>query len=815
MSSTVKIDVRVEELLKKLTLNEKISLLSGQDIWNTVAVKRLGIPSITMTDGPHGVRATAPEAGRKMGAVTAFPTGISMGAAWNPELVEQVGQALGEETRGMDCDILLGPCVNIVRDPRGGRNFETFSEDPYLTGKTAVAYIKGVQSRGVGTSLKHFAANNYEVERNRATSNVDERALREIYLAQFEMAVKEAQPWTVMCSYNRINGVYASQNQHLLNEILKDEWGFQGAVVSDWAANHTIFESVQGGLDLEMPGPAKYYRLLGEAIRNWQIDEKCVDGAARRVLRMILLSGRMDQTVSKGSVNTAAHQKLARQLAEEAITLLKNDGNALPLGKDVKSIAVIGPNAAEAVIEGGGSSKVPPLYRVSPLEALQTRLAGKMKIEYTSGSDNVDEPFTIPSTWLKGGLHGEFYEMPDFSGEPLEVREGFGAEFWWHIAWTPLQIKPMAMRWMGSLTVPMDGSYKFTLNHAGKVKLFLDGKLILESNSALGGSDHWSTHALAVQKMQAGRSYEFRMDYVRHPEQDIVNYGLGIGLSFEAGKDPRLAQAVELAKRCDVALVFAGYPDAYETEGTDRPSIDLMGGQNELIAAVAAANPRTVVVLNAGAPVSMPWVEQVAAVVQAYYPGMENGNAVASVLLGKVNPSGKLPVTFPARLEDSPAYINASYPGCREVNYGEGIFVGYRYYDMKDVEPLFPFGHGLSYTSFAYSNLKMNRKVKAGQPVEVSLVVTNTGKVAGKEVVQLYVNDLKSSLPRPPKELKGFAKVNLKPGEAGTVTFSLDERALAFYDPQKQGWVAEPGEFEVLVGSSSRDIRVREEFRLE
>ncbi len=322
MSAAERIEQRLEELLEKLTTSEKISLLSGQDIWNTVPVKRLGIPSITMTDGPHGVRSSAPEAGRKTGAVTAFPTGISMGASWNPELVEQVGQALGEETRGMDCDILLGPCVNIVRDPRGGRNFETFSEDPYLTGKTAVAYIRGVQSRGVGTSLKHFAANNYEVERDRANSIVDERTLREIYLMQFEMAVKKAQPWTVMCSYNRVNGIYASQNHILLTQILRDEWGFEGAVVSDWGANHTIFESVQAGLDLEMPGPAKYYRLLSDAAQRWQIDETAIDQAVRRVLRLILLSGRMNKKLSKSAVNTPAHQKLARQLAQEAITLL-------------------------------------------------------------------------------------------------------------------------------------------------------------------------------------------------------------------------------------------------------------------------------------------------------------------------------------------------------------------------------------------------------------------------------------------------------------------------------------------------------------
>jgi beta-glucosidase len=815
MGTAKEIRLRVEDLLKKMTVDEKVAMLAGRDIWNTVAVERLGIPSITMTDGPHGVRSTAPEAGRKMGAVTAFPTGIAMGAAWNPELVEQVGQALGEETRGMDCDILLGPCVNIVRDPRGGRNFETFSEDPYLTGRTAVAYINGVQSQGVGTSLKHFAANNYEIERHRASTNVDERTLREIYLAQFEMAVKEARPWTVMCSYNRINGVYASQHEHLLNEILKGEWGFEGAVVSDWAANHTIFESVQGGLDLEMPGPAKYYTLLGDALHNWQIDEDVVDEAVRRVLRLVVLSGRMDKPLSKGSVNTLAHQKLARKLAEEAITLLKNDGGLLPLGKRVKTIAVIGPNAAEAVIEGGGSSRVPPLYRVSPLEALQKQVGSKVKIEYAIGSDNVDKPFTVPHSWLPGGLHGEFYELADFSGEPLEARDGFGTDFWWHTAWTPMEIKPVAMRWTGSLTVPVDGAYKIILTHAGKVTLFLDGKAILKSVAPKPGAGDFSAAGETTQMLQAGKSYELRMDYARHTEQEIVSYSLGIGMAFEKGKDTRLEQAVELATRCEVALVFAGYPEAFESEGRDRPSMELMGGQDELIAAVAQANPHAVVVLNVGAPVSMPWAGQVAAIVQAYYPGMENGNAVASVLLGKVNPSGKLPLTFPVRLEDSPAYINASYPGCREVNYGEGIFVGYRYYDQKDVTPLFPFGHGLSYTSFTYSDLKVTKKFKAGGKVDVSLTVTNSGEAAGKEVVQLYVSDRKSALPRPPKELKGFAKLALGPGEAGKVAFTLDERAFSYYDPHKQGWVAEPGEFDVLVGSSSRDIRVKAKVTLE
>jgi beta-glucosidase len=819
MTPAERIEQRVEGLLKKLTLDEKISLLSGQDIWNTVPVKRLGIPSITMTDGPHGVRASHPEVRRKAGPATAFPTGISMGASWNSDLIEQVGQALGEETRGMDCDILLGPCVNIVRDPRGGRNFETFSEDPYLSGRTAVAYIKGVQSRGVGTSLKHYAVNNYEMERFRASSRVDERTLREIYLPQFETAVKETQPWTVMCSYNRINGIYAGENDYLLNEILRKEWGFEGAVISDWGATHTVFNSVAHGLDLEMPGPARYYKLLGDAVRNWQIDEQAVNEAARRVLRLVALSGRLDKKVFKGSVNTKQHQSLARRLAEEAITLLKNDGGVLPLDKaKVKSAAVIGPNAAMAVVSGGGSSRVEPPYRVSPLEVLQEALGDK--ITYERGCDNYDKPFEVPRAWMTGpngnhGMRGMMFLSPDFTGEPIITQDTPGSEFWWHSAWAT-HGAPGSARWTTRLTIPESGHYLFHLEHMGGMRLYLDDELVLESHAPdPATSTRFDASALATRELKEGQSYEFRLDFVRYPAQEIIAFKLGLGLTFATGRDPRLERAVELAKRCEVALVFVGYPDAYETEGADRPSIGLMGRQDELIAAVAAANPKTVVVLNSGAPVSMPWLEQVAAVVEAYYPGLESGNAMARILLGEVNPSGKLPVTFPVRLEDSPAFINASYPGCREVNYGEGTFVGYRYYDKKDVAPLFPFGHGLSYTTFAYSDLKVAKKVKAGERAEVTVKVKNTGKLAGKEVVQLYVADLESALPRPPRELKGFAKVALKPGQSKTVAFTLNERSLAYYDPVKKGWVAEPGEFEVMVGSSSRDIRLKAKFTLE
>ena len=813
--STLNINKRVEELLQQLTLKEKISLLSGKDIWNTVPIGRLGIPSIVMTDGPHGVRAANPEAGRVIGPTTAFPTGISMGACWDVELMEQVGKALGAETRGMGCDILLGPCVNIVRDPRGGRNFETFSEDPYLAGRTAIAYIQGVQSQGVGTSLKHYAVNNYEIERFRASSEIDERTLREIYLPQFEMAVKETQPWTVMCSYNRVNGVYASEHAYLLRTILKEEWGFEGAVISDWGAVHNIYEPIKNGLDLEMPGPAKYFKLLADAAHVWQIDEAEIDEAARRVLRLIVLSGRLDDATTRGAVNTPEHQTLARKLAESAITLLKNEANVLPLdaGK-LQSVAVIGPNAAEAVIEGGGSSRVAPPYRVSPLQAIRAALGDKLEILHAQGCDNYDEPFTVPNGWIKDGMKFSAYLESDLSGEPLMHMELQQPELWWHSAWVDMPKIPNSAKATGRLSVPEDGLYWFVLSHGGQVRILLDGELLIESKDQYPFDRAHPDRVQIKYPLKAGHTYNLTIEYKRPLDEEIFFFKLGLGRTYEAGQDSRHKQAVEAAKNSEVAVVFVGLPEAFESEGRDRENIELPGGQNELISAVAAVNPNTVVVLNVGAPVTMPWVDEVEAIVLAYYPGLENGSAVTNILTGAVNPSGKLPISLPKKLEDSPAYINASYPDARKVHYGEGIFVGYRYYDEKGVEPLFPFGHGLSYTTFEYSDLQVSQKGKRGTEVDVQLTLKNSGSIAGQEVVQLYMADPASSLPRPPKELKAFAKVELQPGESKTISFSLNQRAFSFFDPQKMEWIVEPGRFEILAGSSSRDIRLKAGFEL-
>lgn len=793
------IEQRIENLLQQLTLKEKVALLSGRDIWNTVPIERLGIPSITMTDGPHGVRANKHEAVRPVGPTTAFPTGISMASTWNPDLIEKTGAALGAETRAMRCDVLLGPCVNIVRHPLGGRNFETYAEDPYLAGRIGTAWVKGVQSQGVAASLKHFACNNQEIERFRGNSVVDERTLREIYLSQFETVVKEAQPWTVMCSYNRINGVYASQHNYLLNEILRDEWGFDGAVVSDWNANHTIFESVQGGLDIEMPGPAKYYgSLLEEAVQNWQIEESVIDDAVRRVLKLIIRTGKFDAQQTAGSVNTIEHQQLAREVAAEATVLLKNAGAALPLDLDttIKSIAVIGPSAIGWQISGGGSSRVEPPHVIGPLTALKTKLSDRVKIEYAEGCDNY---VVLPT--MHGEFKAEFFNNPALAGEPLAARVEKALNLSWWFATPDPAITSMqySARWSQKLNVARAGHYLFGVSSTCDARVYIDGRVIVASGQPE-----------VVIDLETGKEYAFKVEMRKADNMHWAS--VRAGMAYRPEPDDRIQQATELAARSDVAIVFAGQPENYETEGTDRLDMDLAGRQNELIAAVAKANPKTIVVLNCGSPVAMPWVNDVAAIVLAHYPGMEGGHAVADVLCGKVNPSGKLTVTYPRALKDTPAYNN--YPGSRDVVYGESIFVGYRHYDLREIEPLFPFGHGLSYTTFEYSDLKVSESVERGEAVQVSVMVKNVGKVAGKEVVQVYVSDKQSSLARPPKELKGFVKIELKPGEIKTVTFELNARALSFYDPSRKQWVAEPGEFEVLIGSSSRDIRAKVKFTL-
>ncbi len=645
-----------------MTLEEKAALCTGASGWTTTPVERLGIPAMLVSDGPHGVR-RVPDVhslSEKSLPATCFPTASSLASTWDAGLIYVMGQALGEECIALNVDVLLGPGANMKRSPLGGRNFEYFSEDPYLAGEMAASLINGVQSKGVGTSLKHFAANNQEFQRFSIDAQVDERTLREIYLPAFETAVKKAQPWTVMCAYNKLNGSYCSENHRLLVDILKDEWGFEGLVVSDWGAVHNRVNSLKGGLDWEMPGPQdRRVQSVVEAVRAGKLEEAVLDESVRRILRIVFKAA---ETPKGSSFDSSAHHALARKISAEGMVLLKNDG-ILPLGSP-QNIAVIGYTAQQAHFQGGGSSHINPTQ--------------------------VDVPFVEIQR-----------QAPDAE---LTYADGYFAD--------------------------------------------------------------------------------------------------------DSFQQPLIDEAVAIAGVADVALLFIALPSFKESEGYDRADLDLTAQQIALIKAVTSVQPRTVVILNNGAPVVVgDWIDGTAAVLEAWMMGQAGGGAVSDVLFGNVNPSGKLAETFPVKLADTPAYIN--FPGgSGEVRYGEGLFIGYRYYEAKQMPVQFPFGYGLSYTTFTYSNLRLSASsFDDVDGLAVSVDVTNSGSVAGKEIVQIYVHDEQSGLVRPPQELKGFAKLELQPGETKTATVQLDFRAFAYYHPGYQQWITEDGAFEIRVGASSADIR--------
>lgn len=816
---------RVETLLAQLTLEEKCTLVAGADLWRTPPIERLGIPALKMTDGPNGARG-----GQMFGGVKAacFPCGVALASTWNTALVERIGVALAEETKTKSAHILLGPTINIHRSPLGGRNFECYSEDPYLTARLAVAYIQGLQSQGVGASLKHYVCNDAEFERTTLSTEIAERPLREIYLYPFMVAVQEAQPWTVMAAYNKVNGIYASEHPYLLTDILKQEWGFEGFVVSDWTAVKSTVPAANAGLDLEMPGPPRFFQkdLLVAAVHAGEIPEAVMDDKVRRILRIMEKCGVFEspEEQPERAVDRPEHRQLIREAAAEALVLLKND-EVLPLNEQaLTSIAVIGPNAATARIMGGGSARVNYHYAISPLEGIRQRCGETIRVLHEAGCTNykdipLPEPaWLTPAAGMTGpGLTAQFFNSLDLSGQPVLTTVYSELHFFWFGQIAP-EIDPhtYSMRLSGTLTVPDDGTYTFSLTSAGLSRIYLDGREILDNWTRQTAGDGFfgmgSAEIQAEIPLIGGRPYAITVEYSRQNAPMIG--GLRIGCLPPVIGDP-MQRAVEAAAAADVALLFMGLSDEWDSEGFDRPDMELPGEQVALIERVAAVNPRTIVVLTSGGPLNMlPWLDKVAAVVQAWYPGQELGNAVADVLFGDVNASGKLPTTFPKRLEDNPAYLN--FPGENgKVTYGEGIFVGYRYYDKKKIEPLFPFGHGLSYTTFAYSNLRLSATTIAPEEtLAVAIDITNTGTRAGKEIVQLYVRDVAARLMRPEQELKGFAKVALAPGETRTVTFTLGKEALSYYDPAVPGWVAEAGEFEVRVGASSRDIRATATFTL-
>jgi len=675
----------VKKLVNELTLEEKASLCSGADFWHTEAIDRLNIPAAMVSDGPHGIRKQENLADH-MGVAESikaigFPTASAMACSFDRDLLHKVGDTLGEECVAEDLAVLLGPGINMKRSPICGRNFEYYSEDPVVAGELGAAFVNGVQEHGVGTSLKHFAANNQEWRRMSISAEIDERTLREIYLAAFETVVKKAQPWTIMCSYNRINGVYSCENDWLLNKVLRDEWGFEGLVMTDWGAMDERVPSLKAGLDLEMPDcHGETDKLIVKAVQSGELEESVLDTAVERILTMVdkYLTARKDidpasmvhplpSSVERG-YDVAAHHALARTTAEQSAVLLKNE-DILPLQKD-KKIAFIGEFAKVPRIQGGGSSH-------------------------------------INNTWIESAL--------DAAG-------------------------------------------------------------------------------------------------------DSVSYAQGFHIDEETTDETLLQEAITLAKESDVAVIFAGLPDSFESEGFDRTHLNMPANQNELIARISEVQPNVVVVLHSGSPIAMPWLDKVAGVLQMYLAGQASGGAAVNLLFGDATPCGKLAETFPLHLEDNPSYLN--FPGNREkVCYQEGVFIGYRYYDKKKMDVLFPFGYGLSYTDFTYSNMKVtvNGKnaadvdvIKETDEIIVSADITNTGNCDGAEIVQLYIKNPVVYEIRPEKELRDFAKVFLKAGETKTVTFTLNARAFSYYETRIHDWYAESGDYEILLASSSRDIRLQD-----
>jgi len=818
-------ETRIEALLREMTVAEKVSLLAGESMWHSRPIERLGIPAIKVSDGPNGARGGGSFAG---GSVTSacFPVAISLGSTWDPRLVERIGQALAQETQSKGAHFLLAPTVNIHRSPLNGRNFECYSEDPYLSARMAVAYINGLQRQGVGATVKHFVCNDSEFERNTISSDVDERTLREIYLPPFEAAVREAGSWAVMSSYNRVNGVYAGEHRPLLHDLLKHEWGFDGIVMSDWFGTKSTVDAANNGLDLEMPGPPRWRgEQLLAAVEAGEVDMEALDDSVRRMLRSIERAGAFEHPDDRPEQadDRPEHRALIRTAGAEGAVLLRNENDALPLdAAQLRSLAIIGPNAKTAVIMGGGSAQVNAHYAVAPYDAIAAVVADEVELAYQIGCTNhkllprLDVAMVQPASGTQRGLEVAYFNNPDLDGEPAYVSHTASAEQAWLGEVAPgVQPRNFSARFTAVFTPQESGKHTFGLSSAGLSKLFVDDRQLIDNWSQQTRGDSYfgtgSTEVSAPIELVAGRDYRLRLEYSSRGATLLAGVRLGY---LPPVADDSIERAASIAAKADAALVFIGLNGDWESEGHDRPDMELVGRQNELVSRVAASNPRTIVVLQTGSPVTMPWLDEVAAVVQAWYPGQECGNAIADVVFGVVDPAGRLTQTYPARLEDNPAFIN--YPGENgHVRYGEGIFVGYRYYETKRVEPVFPFGFGLSYTSFEYDKLELSADtIGPDERLTVSVNITNSGSRAGKEVVQLYVSDAAARVRRPPKELKAFRKVALEAGETQTVTLELDRSSLAFWDDARHAWVAEAGTFEVLVGSSSQHIRQRATFEL-
>ncbi|HET6383077.1 MAG TPA: glycoside hydrolase family 3 C-terminal domain-containing protein [Armatimonadota bacterium] len=806
------LEARVNDLFGRLTEDEKLGFLTGTG-FTTQPIPRLGVPAMGMADAGQGVRGGV---NGTLGPATLFPSGVTMASSWDTALISKIGQAIGEEAlnKGVGAHVVLGPAIDIHRSPLGGRNGEYFSEDPYLAARLTVNYVKGMQSTGCAACVKHYACNNEEVDRGFVNVHVSERALREIYLPAYRAGVKEGHAWTIMAAYNKLRGHYITANHYLLTDVLKDDWGFDGIVMSDWGAVHETAGALNAGTDLEMPGGDHFTRQkIAAALASGATTQHAIDEAVRRILRTIIRVGLLNGVhhPDHSIVNSPAHQRLAYQAAAGGIVLLKNEGNLLPLNRrHLHSIAVIGPAAVGFQAGAAGSPGLTPFFTVNPLDGIKKRAGAGITINYAPGTDiaKVGSPVPTSALFHGGGEHGlsaEYFPNQDLRGTPALTRVDPQIDFNWDQKAPGAGVgrTSFSVRWTGTIVAPTTGQYKLFITSDDGCRLFLDGKALIDS-----WHPRAATTDIATAYLTAGRQYPIRIEYFQGIGEATIRFGW-----LQPGQK-EFTDAIDAARKSDVAVVFVT-TSGTEGEGQDRPSMALPGAQDDLIRAVAGANKKTIVVLNNGTPCLMSgWLNRIRGLVEMWFPGEDGGDAIAAILFGDVNPSGKLPDTLAVRREDYPDYGN--FPGKNgQVYYAEGIYVGYRYFDKKGIKPYYPFGYGLSYTTFRYSNLRLSRPTMNPRgTLTASLNVTNTGHRAGAEVVELYIHEPAPRIDRPVRELKGFTKINLAPGQTKRVTFELDPQALAYCDVPGKQWRADAGPYDVEIGASSRDIRLTKQFRL-
>ncbi|KAF2098736.1 putative beta-glucosidase I [Rhizodiscina lignyota] len=818
-------DIDVDAVLEQLEDAEKIALLAGRDFWHTNPVHRLGVPSLRLSDGPNGVRGTHFFNGEP---AACFPCGTALGATWDTELLHRCGDLMAREAKAKGAHVILGPTINMQRSPLGGRGFESISEDPVLAGKGAGALLRGMEENGIAATLKHFVTNDMEHERNLVDAIVSERALREIYLMAFQVAIRECSPSCIMTAYNRLNGTHVSETKRILTDILREEWGWHGLIMSDWYGVYSTAEAINAGLDLEMPGPTVWRGpTLSASLRVQKVRRKTLDERVRNVLRLVKrcsLSG-VPEDAPESTVNTPETADLLRKVSADSIVLLKNENNILPLKKN-KTLAVIGPNAKTTTYCGGGSASLRAYHAVSPYEGISDAYGKDVK--YTVGAYAHKElPILAPQLMTGDGRKGMIFkaynEPPsDKKRKPFdELYKTDGVWFMVDYFHPEMNVALWYATAEGILTPDTDCEYDFGLSVCGTAKLYVDGELVVDNDTVQRkGSSFFgmgTAEEIGRVKLHGGKAHKIRIDWASRATMKVqssgVNFpggGLRIGAVKVMDASEEIQRAIKLAKGVDQVVLCIGLNSDWESEGHDRADMLLPGEQDRLVHAICAANPNTVVVQQSGTPVFMPWAKNAPAILQAWYGGNETGNAIADILFGAVNPSGKLSLSFPIRNEDNPAFLHQSSEAGRTW-YGEDIYVGYRYYQKLKKAVLFPFGHGLSYTTFSMDHLKVQMVKENGTGVQpntivVRVAVKNTGNIAGAEVVQVYVSPAPTSdcVSRPPRELKGFSKAFLQPAEEQYVEILLERKyATSYWNEREDSWVEEKGKYGVWVGSSS------------